>query len=435
MASIKVKKIERLEHTLETNLPKAELNELIEQEFTRLAKTQDIKGYRKGKVPVSAIKQHYGNSVKQSMLEHLMEKYFVLSLKEKDLHAASPAQYEVINDEGDDTIRFSARFEVFPTIKLPKMSKLSITKPVCQLDDAATERMINKLREQQASWEKEDRAAKEGDRLLMDYVGKLNDEPFDGGTAEGAHLTLGAKQFIEGFEEGLIGVKAGEARSLNLTFPKAYHAEKLAGQAVVFDVTVHEVQAQILPEANEAFVKQLGIESGDIADLTKELESTMQRESTKAVTMKAKQAVFDALSEKCDFDLPHAMVDREIASLQQEMMRRFEQQGMKPNQLPELPREHFEDQANKRVKLGLIMSELVQENKMEPSEAQVLAKIDEIAVQYQDGEQVKQWYHSHPEEMDKLKSVVVEDMAIEWVLEQAKVTEENVDYETLMQQS
>lgn len=435
MAAIKVKKIERLEHSLEAQFPKAELDTLVEQEYQRLSKTQTLKGYRKGKVPVSAIKQHYGAAVKQQMAEQLMQKYFLSALQEKNLHAASPAHYQMINPDDKGQVKFSARFEVYPTIKLPKMTKLAITKPVCELDDATTERMITKLREQQASWEKVDRAAQEGDRVLMDYVGKLNGEAFDGGTADGAHLTLGAKQFIDGFEDGLIGIKSGESRSLPLTFPKEYHAEHLAGQDVVFEVKVHEVEAQKLPEADAEFVKKLGLASGEIAELVKELETTMERESAKAVQAKAKQAVFDALAEQCDFDLPHAMVDREIATLQQDMRRRFEQQGMKPNQLPELPREHFEDQASKRVKLGLIMSELIQVNKIEPEQAQVDAKIDEIAAQYQDGEQVKQWYHSHPEEMDKLKSVVVEDIAIDWVLAQAKVTEEKVDYESLMQQS
>jgi len=435
MAAVKVKKIERLEHSLETQFPKEELDALVEQEYQRLSKTQSIKGYRKGKVPMSAIKQHYGAGVKQQMMEQLMQRYFITALEEKDLHAASPAHYELTNLDDKGVVKFNARFEVYPTVKLPKISKLAITKNACDLDDAATERMVLKLREQQASWEKVDRVAQNGDRVLMDYVGKLNDEPFEGGTADGAHLTLGAKQFIDGFEDGLVGIKTGESRSLNLTFPKEYHAEKLAGQAVVFDVTVHAVEEQKLPEADAEFVKKLGLASGEMSDLVKELETTMVRESTKAIQGKAKQAVFDALSDQCEFDLPHAMIDREIASLQDDMRKRFEQQGMKPNQLPELPREHFEDQANKRVKLGLIMAELIRQNDIKPEQSHIDKKIDEIAAQYQDGDQVKQWYHSHPEEMEKLKSVVVEDIAIDWVLEQAKVTEEKVDYESLMQQS
>lgn len=431
---INLEKIENLAHKLTLEIPESDIEAKLDIEASELAKTKQIKGYRKGKVPVAVIKQMFGQELRARILSQLMDQHFGLAAKEKGLKVASMPAYALLPSESEGLTRFSASFEIMPDIKLPSFKGLKVVCQKAEVNDEAVDRMLDKFREQHGQWEKVERAAALGDQVNMNFVGKLDGVPFEGGSADGSDLELGAGQFIEGFEDGLVGLSAGESKTLDLTFPKQYHAEELAGKAVTFDVSINHVNGKQLPELNEAFIKQLGINSGSVDELRTELRSTMEREAKKGEQQKAKQAVFDALSEKASFDLPLSLIDQEIMQMQKDMEKRMLESGGSKDKMPELPRGIFEEQATQRVKLGLLVTEIIKQHDIKVDEARLDETIATLAEQYQDAKQVIQWYNEHPEERQKLSSVVLEDQVVDLVKEKAKISEEIVTYEALLNQ-
>ena len=374
----------------------------------------------------------FGQELRQNILAHLMDRAYGQALEEKSLQAVSMPSFALIPDGKAKMLTFSATFEIMPEIKLPAFKKLKVTRQVTSIDDVAVTSMLDKFRTQHGEWHAVERAAQMGDQVNLDYVGKLKGEPFEGGTAQDAELELGTGQFIEGFEEGLVDASIGDAMTLNLTFPKPYHSEALAGQKVTFDVKINGIKARELPELNEAFIQKLGIESGKLEDLQSELRSTMEREAEKASQQQVKSAVFKSLEEAASFDLPKALIDQEVHQMQQDMQQRFLSSGGTQDQLPDLPKTLFEAQATQRVKIGLLVAEVIKQHEIKVDQTRVDETIAKLAQQYQDAKEVIQWYNENDKERQKLASVVLEDQVVDLILDQAKVSEESVAYEALI---
>jgi trigger factor len=435
MTDVKVKKVEKLkqlERKLLVEIPEQKITEACHAELLKLAKTQSLKGFRKGKVPMSVVKKRFGQDVKMDIIRQLMQQYFYMAIQQEKLQPASAPAFDIVSEEPAKPLVFSAIFEVYPDIKLPTLKSLKVNHHVTEINAEAVTEMLEKLRKQHGEWADVDRASQEGDQVNMNYVGKLKGEAFEGGTANDANLELGSKQFIPGFEEGLVGLKAGDEKDVKLKFPKEYHAENLAGKAVVFEVKINKVQGKTLPELDETFVKKLGIESGKIDDLSAEIESTMIRESQKASQHQVKQEIFKAFADKAKVDIPNAMLDQEIAAMQDDMKTRLQQQGQASQNLPDFPREHFEEQAKQRVKLGLLINALIAEQGLKVDDEKMKQRIAEVAAQYDDPQEVISWYEQHEEQRRKLESLVLEDQVVEFMLNSAKITEKNVTYEELM---
>ncbi len=433
--AISVKKIEKgdgLTRKILIEIPAAAMTEKLDKEAKQLAKTKSLKGYRRGKVPLSVIKKMFGDELRRNILVELMEQAFEQALQEKDLRIASNPVYEEVLATKDDVIAFSASFEVLPDIKLPVFKKLKVTCIRTEVNDEAVNHVLERFRRQLGKWKVVERKAQKGDLVNMDYVGKLKGEAFDGGTARSVDLELGSKQFIEGFEEGLIGLKAGDEKDLKLKFPKTYHAEEVAGQKVTFEIKIHAVKSCEPAALDESFVREIGIASGKLEDLQTELLNTMVREAEEASKHHAKRAIFVALREQAKFDLPNALVDQEIHRMRHDIQQQFIKSGVKQAKIPELPRDILEVEAKQRVKTGLLLAETIKQHELKVDEERVDEAIVSLAHQYQDANEVIQWYNDNIEERRKLASVILEDQVVDLIRSQAKITEKFVDYEELL---
>ena len=292
---------------------------------------------------------------------------------------------------------------------------------------ADVKKMIENLREQKKEWKESPRAAvKEGDRVTIDFLGKVDGEAFDGGAAEGQTLEIGSGQMIPGFEDGIVGMKKGEEKDIDVTFPEEYHAENLKGKAAVFTITLHKVERGSLPKVDEDFVKSFGVEDGDLDKFKEELKVNMQRELDQAITNRNKKAAFDALLEANEIDVPAAAIDGEIAQLQQQAAQRFGQGQIDASQLP---REPFEEEAGRRVKLGVLVGEFARQNELKADADRVRAAVDRIASAYEDGSQVVEYYYGNEDALRQVETMVLEEMTAETICKQAKVSQSKLSYE------
>lgn len=314
---------------------------------------------------------------------------------------------------------------MFPEIDVAGFETIEVERLQSDVADADLDKMLDVLRKQNISYVDADRAAQNDDQVVIDFVGKKDGEAFAGGSAKGTQLVLGSGRMIPGFEDGLVGAKAGEERVLNLSFPEEYHNKDLAGQAVEFTVTVTNVQAPQLPELNEEFFAQFGISEGGEAGFREEVRKNMQRELKQAIKTKVKNQVMDGLLAANAIEVPKAAIESEVNRLRQQAVQQFGG-GLKADQLPA---ELFEEQAKRRVSLGLIVAEVVKKFDLKPDEARVKAMIEELAGAYQEPEQVVSWYYKNEQQMNEVRSVVLEEQVVDTVLEKAKVTDKQVSYE------
>jgi trigger factor len=346
----------------------------------------------------------------------------------------SPAGFptiESVKDEGYDDIAFVASFEVYPEIKLASLSGVKVERPVATVGDADVEKMIDNLRRQRASWTETAEAAKDGDRLDLDFDGSVDGEAFEGGSAKGFNLVLGSKRMIPGFEDQLVGVKAGEERSLNVTFPADYQAEALQGKAAVFKVKVNTVQTPVLPEVNEEFIKAFGVSEGGIDKFKTDVRKNMERELKQAIKNKTKGQALDGLLSANTLDVPKALVGNEINRLRQNMLQQFGG-GAKNVDLKMLPDELFAEQAKRSVTLGLLIGEIIKTAELVVDGDKVRALIEEIAESYETPAEVVNWYYGNKEQLQQVEAVVLEDQVVEHILAQAQVSDKATAYEEVL---
>ena len=426
---VSVESISDIKKTLTIVVPQEEVDTAINKRYDDVKRNARIDGFRPGKVPMSVIKKKFGASVRAEALSELTQSFFYKAIMEEKLNPASAPVIKA-NETEVEGYEFSASFEVYPEITVNPVEDLSLNSPVVEIAESDIDNMVEKLQKQKASWKEVKTKAKDGNQVTVSFEGKVGDKPISEEPIKGFPVVLGSKSMIPGFEENLKGVKTGEKLSFEVTFPEDYQQADFAGKVGVFDVEVDKVEKSELPEINEEFIKEFGVESGDVADFRADLAKNMGGELTRALATKRKEIVMDAIVENNEVSVPEALVDNEINQMLASLNEKAAQAGQ-PAQ-PDLPKELFKDQAAKRVKLGLLLSEMIKQNDIKADAEKVQARIEEFAQMYQSPEEVINWYNSNPEERNKVESVVLEDQLVDWVLEKAKITETQLTFDELM---
>ena len=410
-------------------VPAADIQKAVDSELKKAAKTVRIDGFRKGHVPMSMVKQRYGMSVLNDVLGDLMQRNFINAIIENKVNPVGapdykPEQYK----EGEDFV-YSVEFEVFPEIELKDLESIEVVKPIVTVKDEDVDNMLETLRKQQAEWKDKEGEVAAEDRVTVDFNGSIDGEEFEGGKAEDFVLAMGQGRMIPGFEEGLIGHKAGEEFTIDVTFPEDYHAENLKGKKAQFAINLKKVEERELPELTEEFIKRFGIADGSVDGLRAEVRKNMERELKNTIRTRVKSQVIDGLVKANEVDVPAAAVDSEIEVLQRQAAQRF---GGDEKQALQLPRELFEEQAKRRVIVGLLLGEVINSNELKAEDERVKALIDEMASAYEDPSEVVEFYNKNEQLMNNIRNLALEEQAVEKILATAKVTEKETNFTELM---
>ena len=422
-----------LERKLSIGVPAERVDNEVIARLKKAAGNVRIDGFRRGKVPMKVLKQRFGAGIRQEVIGEVMSQTFYEAVNQEKLRPAGQPSIEPKNMQEGADLEYVATFEVFPEIELKDTSVISIEKPIADVADADVAEMIETFRKQQGTWEVVERAAQNEDQLTIDYVGTKDGEAFAGGTAEQQKLVLGSGRMIPGFEDGLIGAVAGDEKTLALTFPEDYHAEELKGAAVEFKVTVHSVAEQKLAELNEEFFTKYGVKDGGEEAFRREIRANMERELKNAAKSKVKNDVMDALLElHIDMQVPNALVDQEIQALRGQMLQQFGGAASKLDVKSLLPDDMFSEQAARRVRLGLLLNELVTKFEVKADAEKVRVVVEEMASTYEDAQEVIDYYYNNQQLLQQVEAMVVEDEAVDKLLNGAKVTEKPSSYSELM---
>ncbi|WP_076418192.1 trigger factor [Colwellia sp. UCD-KL20] len=428
---VSVETTQGLERRLTISVPAESVDVEVKNRLRHIAKTQRINGFRPGKVPPSVIQKRYGKSVRQEVAGELMQRNFVDAIVAEKINPAGRPNFVAKSNEEGKALEFEATFEVYPEIKLNDLGAIKVEKPKVEVTDKDLEEMFVTLQNQHKTWKENKRKSKKGDKLTIDFTGRIDGEDFEGGKAEGFELELGAGRMIPGFETDIIGMKVGEEKTIKVTFPDDYHAENLKGKEAEFDIIIHKTEGPVVPNVDEEFAKLFGVEEGGVEALREEVSKNMSRELTQAVKAKVKEQVIDGLLEAHDVEIPASLIAQEVDVLRQQAMQRFSGQ-MDPNNLPELPAEMFEEQAKKRVKTGLLLGEVIKVNELKVDENKVNELIASAASAYEDPKEVIEYYTTNKELNQQMQNVALEEQAVEVVLASAKVKEKKASFKDIM---
>ncbi|NLC21670.1 MAG: trigger factor [Halomonadaceae bacterium] len=424
---VSVETTSQIERRVTVQVPASEVDEAVEARLLDTAKNIRLNGFRKGRVPMSVVRQRYGRGVRDEVVGELMRERYVRAITEQSLNPAGFPSIEPKVDEAGKDLEFVASLEVYPEIELASIDGAEVERPVVEVSDADLDEMIETLRKQNAAWEEVERAAQDGDQVKIDFQGFLGDEPFEGGSAEGHELVLGSGSFIPGFEEQLVGAKAGDEPTLEVTFPEDYQAEQLAGQKATFKVKVHTVKGQVLPEVDAEFTKRFGVEDGDVEKFRAEVKMNMTREAKQAVDNRVKQQVLEALQKANDVPVPQALIQQETDALKRQAAQQF---GLGEDfDVSQLPNELFSEQAKSRVQVGLLLAEVIKSNELDATDDEIRARIEELAEQYQEPQEVVEHYMNNDQLKTQVKSAVLEEKAVEKLLAQAAVKDVEMSYQ------
>ena len=415
-----------IERVLTISVPAARVDEKVSSEVAKTAKTIRIDGFRKGKVPVSVVKKRYGQGIRMDAVEQIMRDAYVEAIQKESIQPAGMPSIEPKNFAEGADLEFVVKIEVYPEVTLADNASIKVDRVVSDVTDADVDVMLETLRKQNAEWTAVERASADGDQVTIDFVGYLGDEAFEGGAAQAHKLVLGSNTMIPGFESGVIGAKAGEERTISVTFPDDYQAENLKGKEASFKITVSEVAEQILPELDDAFVEKFGLADATIDALRAEVRKNMERELNQAIKAKLKNALFDGLLSINEVEVPSALIDQEVDALRKQAASQFGGEGFDASQLPA---ELFQDEAKKRAKLGLLISEVIKKDELKVDDDRVRTFLEDMAQAYQEPQQVIDFYLKNKEQMSQVQSAVLEEQVVDKLLESAQVTEVTLGYE------
>jgi len=412
-------------------VPAEQIDREVEQRLRKLSRTVRMDGFRPGRVPLKIVTQHYGPQVRSEVIGDAVQKAFSEVVQEQKLKVAGYPRIERREGGDEKQLSFSATFEIYPEVKLGDLAATTIRRPAHAVDDADVDRTLSILRKQRASWEPVMRASQAGDRVTVDFIGRINGNEFPGGKGAGVAVVLGEGRMLPEFESGLAGVSAGEHKIFPVTFPADYAGKEVAGKSADFEVSVQKVEAPRLPDIDAEFAKSLGVADGDIAKMREEVRANVEREVKKRVEGEVKQKVMQALVDSTTLELPKSLVEIEMQRMVQHARADLEARGVKLERLPVKP-EALEAQARRRVALGLILAELVKSHELGAKHEQVRALVTEHAQTYEQPFEVVRWVYSEPQRLNEFEGLAVESNVVRWVLERAKVEDKAISFEELM---
>jgi trigger factor len=427
---VSVETTQGLERKMTIAVPGEQVDTVVNARLQEAAKTVQLKGFRKGKVPFKVIKSKFGPGVRQEVVGELMNQSYYEALNQESLKPAGQPRIEATKLEEGEDLEFTAVFEVYPEIAIPDFASIEIERLTAEISAGDIDEMIETLRQQRQTWSEVEREAADQDMVNIDYVGKKGGEEFDAGKGAGSNLVLGSERMIPGFEEGIVGKQAGDTFTLPLEFPKQYHNEELAGQSVEFDITLNSVSEQVLPKVDEEFFKSFGIEEGGEEAFREEITNNMTREMKTASRNNLKNKVMNALVSVVEITVPDALIAAEVQRLKQQAMQQMGgAQKVNPSMLPD---DLFQEQAKRRVVLGLVLGEVVQQQNLQADPAKVRESIKELASTYESPDDVINWYYGNKDELASIESTVIEDQVFDYIIEAAQLSDKPVSYQELM---
>ncbi len=434
--AVTVETLEKLERKITLSLPLAAIESEVQARLRKLARNIKMDGFRPGKVPLQVVAQRYGASVHYEVLNDKVGEAFAQAANEAQLRVAG--QPRITEKEGapEGQLTFDAVFEVYPEVKIADLSAAEIEKVTSEVSEAAVQKTLDILRKQRRTFAQRalEAAAQDGDRVTVDFEGKIDGEPFAGGKASDFQFIVGEGQMLKEFEDAVRGMKAGESKTFQLAFPADYHGKDVAGKTADFLVTVKKIESAHLPEVNDALAKSLGVAEGTVDALLADIRKNLERELKSRVAARNKQAVMDALVARAELDLPKSIVQAEIDRMVEGARADLKARGIKDADKAPIPPELFTAQAERRVRLGLVVAELVRANNLQATPEQIKAYVEDLAASYERPEDVKRWYFSDNRRMAEVEAVVIENNVTDFVLSKAKVTEKALSFDELMGQ-
>jgi trigger factor len=425
-----IEKVSNLERRLNVTLPAQEIDAEVENRLKRLARNVRMHGFRPGKVPFRLVQQQYGGQVRQEVLGDALQKTFGEAVRSQNLRVAGLPRFEPKPVEGDN-VEFSATFEIYPEIEHGDVSQASIERPMVSVGEPEVDKTIEILRKQRVAYRPVERGAQDGDRITIDFTGTYEDKEFEGGSGKDHTTILGEGRLLADFEKAVVGLKAGESSTFELTFPEDYHGKDMAGKTARFSVTVNQVEEPVFPAVDAEFAKQLGIGDGDIGKMRADIKANLEREVRRRTQARVKDQVMKTLLENANLDLPNALVGMEVDRLMAGMRQDLAGRGLKAEEIP-MPREAFEPEARKRVGLGLIVADLVRQHNLQAKPEQIKTVVKDYADSYERPEEVVRWYYQSADRLREVESLVLEDNVVQWVLSQAKTQDKQTDFDELM---
>ncbi len=416
-----------LERRMRVEVPIERIENEVASRLKSVGKTARIKGFRPGKVPARVVRQKYGKQVRQEVLGEIMQQSYTDAVMQENLKPAGGPHIET-EGEDDTTFTYVATFEVLPEVELKNLDKIKVEKPEIDIRDEDLDDMLMSLRRQRATWDEVERKAKDGDRVIVDFTGTIDGEAFQGGSGTEIPVHLGQGQMLEDFEKGIKGLAAGDEKSIKVKFPKDYPAEELAGKKADFAIKVHKVTEEVLPELDDEFAAAFNVKEGGLEHFKQEVRENMEREAMTKIENDIREQVMNGLIEKNPIDVPQALVREEAHSMQHEAMQRM---GIEDHDKAP-PLDSFREAAEKRVRLGLLLSQVIAENKIAAGEADVRARVEDMCAGYENADEMVKMYMSNPQIMQQIEPMVVEKKAVEWLLENGKSKTKKVAFKDYM---
>lgn len=430
---VSVEALKGLERKITVSVPTEKIEEEVSLRLRNLARKVKVDGFRPGKVPLNVVQNRFSDSVREEVAREMVQSTLFEALQKEELIPAGSPLVEPEQIESGKDFKYTAVFEVFPEVKIDELNKAEIEIVRAEVKDSDVKDMLEKLREQNKEWHDVSRAAAKDDKVVIDFEGFLGDKPFDGGSAQGYEIIIGSNAMIPGFEDGLIGAKKDKPFDIKVTFPEDYGHKELAGKEATFKITVHQVMAGKLPALNEDFAKNFNITEGGIDALKKDIEQNMVRELERRVSSMNRERIFDKLMAVNVFELPMALIDKEIEHLKHDMYHRlFGHEHSDNEQIPDFPRALFEEQAKRRVHLGLLFSEYVKKHEIVADKARVDAMVEKFASAYESPDELRAWYQGSKERLAEVEALVMEELVADKISEDAKLIEKVMTYDAVM---
>ncbi|CAN5708679.1 trigger factor [soil metagenome] len=435
--AVNVETLEKLERKMTLTLPVTVIQSEVDSRLKKIARTVKMDGFRPGKVPMNVVAQRYGYSVHYEVMNDKVGEAFATAANEAKLRVAGMPKISEKEGAPEGELAFDAIFEVYPDVKIADLSDAEVEKISADVTDTAIDKTLDILRKQRRTFAQraQDAAAQDGDRVTVDFEGKIEGETFQGGKAEDFQFLVGEGQMLKEFEDAVRGMKSGESKTFPLAFPADYHGKDVAGKQADFLVTIKKIEAAHLPEINEALAKSLGIADASVDGLRADIKKNLEREVKFRLLARNKQAVMDALVAKAELDLPNSSVQSEVDRMIEGARADLKQRGIKDADKAPIPDEVFRPQAERRVRLGLVVAELVRSNDLNAKPAQIKSHIDELAASYEKPADVVRWYYSDTQRLAEVEAIVIENNVTEFVLGKAKITEKNISFDELMGQN